>query len=77
MFKSKQFWIYFIRWQISAWVMLPVMMMLETMFTLWLNLMIGQAFGALVFWNIDKWIFKTHKTDNIEEEIKKEFHIID
>ena len=69
--KTKQFWVYFTRWQISAWVMLPLMMILEIHFPLWLNLMIGQAFGALIFWEIDKFIFKKHKKDNIEDVLDK------
>jgi len=66
-----QFFIYFIRWQISAWIMLPLMLLLESIFPLWLNLMVGQAFGALIFWEIDKWIFNIHRPDNIEKEINK------
>lgn len=68
--KTKKFGIYFTRWQISALVMMPFMMVLEYFgFPLWLNLMIGQAIGSLIFFEIDKWIFKDHKTDNIEEAI--------
>jgi len=68
--KSKKFGIYFTRWQASAWIMLPLMLLLESLgFSLWLNLMIGQAFGALIFWEVDKFIFKNHKTDNIEDAI--------
>jgi len=68
--KTKKFGIYFTRWQVSAWVMLPLMLILESFgFSLWLNLMIGQAFGALIFWEVDKFIFKSHKTDNIEDTI--------
>jgi len=55
----KRYLIYHIRWQVSAWTMLPLMMFLETFLPLWANLMIGQFFGALVFWFVDKWIFKT------------------
>jgi len=54
----KRYLIYHIRWQISAWVMLPLMIILESNFPLWANLMAGQFFGALVFWCVDKWIFK-------------------
>ena len=31
--------------------------------------MLGQAFGAFIFWEVDKYIFKTHKTDNIEDSM--------
>ena len=59
----KRYLIYHIRWQISAWVMMPVMLFLERQgLPLWKNLIIGQAFGACVFWFVDKWIFST-KTD--------------
>jgi hypothetical protein len=69
---SKKFGIYFTRWQISAWVMLPVMLVLESFLPLWLNLMIGQAVGALIFWEIDKYIFHNHKTDNVEDALSKD-----
>jgi len=50
--------LYHLRWQVSAWVMMPLMLFLEKQgLPLWINLMIGQAFGACVFWFIDKWIF--------------------
>ena len=68
---EKKYLIYLIRWLISGFVMLPVMLILESYgLTLWLNLMIGQAFGSLIFYEIDKWIFKEHKTDNIEDTIE-------
>jgi hypothetical protein len=55
----KTYGIYHLRWQISAWVMLPSMLYLESLGTpLWVNLMMGQAMGATIFWKIDKWIFK-------------------
>ena len=58
------------RWQLSAWVMLPVMLILQGMgLPLWINLMLGQAFGAFIFWEVDKFIFKSHKTDNIEDSM--------
>ena len=66
---SKKFFIYFLRWQISAWVMLPFMLILSAHLPLWLNLLIGQAIGSFIFWEIDKIIFKSHKTDNIEQSI--------
>ena len=66
---SKKFMVYFLRWQISAWVMLPFMMVLSASLPLWANLMIGQAIGSLIFWEVDKLIFNSHKKDNIEEFI--------
>jgi len=54
----KRYIIYHIRWQLSAWLMLPIMTILESSLPLWINLMIGQCFGAIIFWTIDKWIFK-------------------
>ena len=66
--QTKKFAIYFTRWQISALVMMPFMLGLEMLgLPLWLNLMVGQAIGAFIFFEIDKWIFKDHKTDNIED----------
>lgn len=55
----KTYLIYYLRWQISALIMILPMMFLESLgLALWLNLMIGQFIGAIIFWNADKWIFK-------------------
>ncbi len=67
----KKYTIYHIRWQISALVMMPIMIFLEQHLPLWQNLMIGQFVGALIFWNIDKWIFGRHNESVIDEEIEK------
>lgn len=54
----KTFLIYYIRWIVSALVMLPFMMLFEYYsISLWLNLLLGQSIGALIFFKIDKWIF--------------------
>jgi len=66
---NKRYAIYHLRWQISAWVMLPVMLFLESIVPLWANLMIGQFVGALIFWWIDKRIFKHHDEDTLESEM--------
>ena len=51
--------IYYLRWIISGIVMLPVMSLLNNLdVPLWINLLVGQSFGALIFWNIDKRIFR-------------------
>jgi len=69
---NKQYLIYHFRWQVSAWVMLPFMLLLQAYFPLWANLMIGQFIGALIFWFVDKRIFGHHNKDSLEEEISKE-----
>ena len=52
--------IYHLRWQISAFVMMLPMTVLEYFgLPLWLNLMIGQFIGACIFWEIDKKIFSS------------------
>ncbi len=66
---TKQYGIYHLRWQISAWVMLPFMLLLEVHLPLWGNLMLGQFIGALIFWEIDKRIFKHHDKDSTEQEL--------
>jgi cytosine/uracil/thiamine/allantoin permease len=53
----KTYFIYHLRWQASAWVMMPVMYRLEHL-EMWQGFCISQFFGALVFWFIDKIIFK-------------------
>ena len=73
---SKKFGVYFVRWQISAWVMLPVMLVLASFgMPLWANLMIGQAFGSFIFWEIDKHIFKTHSEDTLEHEMNAVYKV--
>lgn len=60
-----KYFIYHLRWQLSAWVMFPLMLFFESFsMPLWLNLMIGQFFGALVFWHVDKRIFKENTKKN-------------
>lgn len=56
----KTFLLYLLRWQVSALVMMPLMILLEKKAGLpvVITLPIGQLFGAFVFWEIDKWIFK-------------------
>lgn len=38
--------------------MFPLMQLLAPYIDLWFNLLLGQVFGALVFYQIDKRIFK-------------------
>ena len=54
----KRYLIYHLRWQVSAFVMMPIMAYLEGKVPLEINLMIGQFIGALIFWWIDRLIFK-------------------
>ena len=55
----KLFVLYWFRWMASAVVMLPFMLLAEYIgLSLTANLMLAQTFGALVFFKIDKWIFK-------------------
>jgi hypothetical protein len=51
--------------------MLPFMILLEAHLPLWANLMLGQFIGALIFWEIDKRIFKHHDKDSTEQELSK------
>ena len=53
-----RFFIYLLRWIISGIVMYPVMQILAPYIPLWFNLLVGQIFGAIIFYNIDKRIFK-------------------
>ena len=56
-----RYFIYHLRWQISAIVMMPIMILLEKHLPMWQNLMVGQFFGAIIFYNIDHMIFKEKK----------------
>ena len=63
--KLSQYFIYHIRWQISAVVMFPIMSFLTAQgYPLWATLSIGQFFGALIFFKIDKLIFEIKKKEN-------------
>lgn len=53
-----QFSVYHLRWQASTAVMLPMMIVLESYLPIYLNLPIGQAFGACIFYFVDRRIFK-------------------
>ncbi|EQL53285.1 hypothetical protein HpVH80_11770 [Helicobacter pylori] len=57
-YKSKLFGIYWLRWMLSALVMLPFMEIFYYFnFPLWLNLFLGQTIGAVIFFKLDKLIF--------------------
>jgi cytosine/uracil/thiamine/allantoin permease len=58
----KRYFVYHLRWQISAWVMMPVMYTLSNL-ELWQSFCISQFFGAIMFWYIDKAIFKNERKD--------------
>lgn len=69
---TKRYAIYHLRWQISALVMMPIMLFLEAHLPLWGNLMVGQFVGAMIFYGVDTYIFKEHKEDNIEAALVTE-----
>lgn len=57
----KLFAIYWLRWMVSAVVMMPFMMWFEYLeFKLWLNLLLGQTIGSFIFFKIDSYIFKKY-----------------
>jgi len=52
--------VYFLRWQLSTLVMMPFMWILKV----WevdplISLIIVQTIGSLIFYNVDKFIFKS------------------
>lgn len=54
----KLFLIYWLRWMISAVVMLPFMLLFEYLgLGLTANLILGQTIGAIIFFRVDKYIF--------------------
>lgn len=64
-FKTKKFMVYFTRWQASAWIMMPFMVLFEYLgLSLWLNLLIGQAIGSFIFFEIDKFILVDYDKDS-------------
>jgi len=63
---TKRYLVYHLRWQISAFVMMPFMIVLQASLPLWANLMVGQFIGAIIFYGIDSHILKEHKEDSLE-----------
>ena len=58
-FFSKRFAVYLFRWLISAFVMMPFMILFEQLgISIALNLILGQIIGAIIFFKIDSWIFQ-------------------
>ena len=57
-FFSKRFAVYLFRWLISAFVMMPFMILFEQLgISIALNLILGQIIGAIIFFKIDSFIF--------------------
>lgn len=58
----KRFSIYVLRWIVSGFVMLPFMMLFESLgLELAYNIILGQLIGACIFYKIDRFIFtKNH-----------------
>lgn len=71
MYYTRQYAIYLLRWIISAFVMMPFMIVLEMYLPLWGNLLVGQIIGSLIFFGVDKRIFGQHKKDTLENELNK------
>ena len=68
--KYKQYIMYHLKWQIGIVVSLPCMYILHDVLH-WNNFstIVGfQFIGALLFWNVDKFIFK----ENLENSAKKD-----
>lgn len=54
----KRFVVYLIRWIVSGFVMLPFMMLFESLgLELEYNILVGQLIGACIFYKLDRWIF--------------------
>jgi len=71
-YKSRLFGIYWGRWMLSALVMFPFMFLFNFLaIPLWLNLLLGQSIGAIIFFKIDKWIFKGLDAKTTEDEYNK------
>lgn len=57
----KLFVIYWLRWMVSAVVMLPFMLLFEYYeINLTVNLILGQTIGSLIFFKVDAYIFKKY-----------------
>ena len=58
-FFTKKFAVYLFRWLVSAFVMMPFMILFEQLgISIALNLILGQIIGAIIFFRIDSYIFQ-------------------
>lgn len=58
----KTFGIYVLRWIVSGFVMLPFMMLFESLgLDLEYNIIVGQLIGACIFYKIDRFIFTKNR----------------
>ena len=58
-FLTKKFAVYLFRWLVSAFVMMPFMILFEQLgMSIALNLILGQIIGAIIFFKIDSFIFQ-------------------
>ena len=55
--KMRKYLVYLLRWQISGIVMMPVLMFTKNLGTV-IGVIMAQLIGAVIFWHIDKKIFK-------------------
>jgi len=53
----RKYLVYHLRWQISGIVMMPVLMLTENLGTV-VGVIIAQLIGAMIFWFVDRKIFK-------------------
>lgn len=60
-----RYFIYHLRWQLSALVMFPVIYFLKQWIdSEFIRLCLGQAFGAVLFYMVDKRIFKPKENES-------------
>jgi hypothetical protein len=53
----RKYLVYLLRWQISGIVMMPILMFTKSLGTV-IGVIIAQLIGAIIFWFVDKRIFK-------------------
>ena len=58
--RMKKYLLYHLRWQISGIAMLPIMVIMNK-YPLYISIPVAQLIGAVLFWMIDKWIFKNEE----------------
>jgi membrane protein YqaA with SNARE-associated domain len=65
---NKRYFMYIGRWQMSSFVLFPIIYLLNDKPLL--ATILGNLVGGMIFWYVDKWIFRSKKSDN--KEIKNE-----
>jgi hypothetical protein len=63
----KQYLLYLFRWQLSTPILAIVLSFFNTQETQWIPSIVANLIGGLIFFWVDKWIFKDKKNKSSEK----------